>query len=114
MLTVDPSTLTFPLLYYTDGATAFQRWEQLLYLPPIPDLDKIFDTGSAAESARVKKDLKNVVPTSKTPFANFSETKRNSTDWERFRSNYVYVITFRDMLRTVKTVWNDKSCGFLR
>lgn len=107
--------LHFPFLFYIDDATTFRtgRWEQLLYLPPIPNLDTVFDSDSA-ESIRVRNELKNVVPTSELRFANFSETKNNSTEWEQFRNNYIDVITFRDMFRTVKTVWNDKACGFLR
>jgi hypothetical protein len=84
----------------TDYRT-WSRWEKVLFLSPVPDLDDIFHT-DAKGVCRVKQELKDHQSSNDLKH---SGEQSHQKDWVRFLRYYIDVLVFRDAFRAMQPAW---------
>eukprot|EP00586_Coscinodiscus_wailesii_P020069 CAMPEP_0172493602 /NCGR_PEP_ID=MMETSP1066-20121228/25020_1 /TAXON_ID=671091 /ORGANISM="Coscinodiscus wailesii, Strain CCMP2513" /LENGTH=675 /DNA_ID=CAMNT_0013263825 /DNA_START=123 /DNA_END=2147 /DNA_ORIENTATION=- len=103
-----PWTTTYPLFERTTSYQTWSRWEKVLYLSTVPNIDEIFSTDDDG-AHRLNKDL-NMKQDEKREILNLQEDE-DSRDWVRFIQHYLNVISFRDMAYAMKPAWEVRNYG---
>jgi len=84
--------------YYT-----WSRWDKLLFLSPIPDLDELFECDD--EGYSLSRGLENIKHTSEKPFVNFHPEESNTVG-VHFLRHIFDVLRFRVIYESLGPVWN--------
>jgi hypothetical protein len=86
----------------------WSRWEKVLFMAPLPDLEDLLVLNRRGQSA-VQEKLITAVPTVFEPFANFNPKECATTPNQLFANHVLDVITFRFMWRGLTQSWEDEK-----
>jgi hypothetical protein len=86
----------------------WSRWEKVLFMAPLPDLEDLLVLDRRGQST-VQDKFITVVPTVTEPFANFNPKEFATTPIQLFVNHVLDVITFRFMWRGLTQSWEDEK-----
>ena len=85
-----------PLFERMTAFRTWSRWEKILFLSPVSDLDNILD-GDCSVKQEVKERFSST--------SNFDPLDDHKKEWVRFLLYYLDVLTFRDAFRAMMPAW---------
>ena len=84
----------------------WSRWDALLYKPPVPNLDDIFEVDAEGNS-RISDNLGEIKPSHNAPFSNFYPNHRNLSDERIFVHHVLDVLCLKYMISGLRSAWNQ-------
>mmetsp|Transcript_12718 Transcript_12718/g.29561 ORF Transcript_12718/g.29561 Transcript_12718/m.29561 type:complete len:377 (+) Transcript_12718:402-1532(+) len=83
----------------TSAYRTWSRWEKVLFLAKVPDLDETLYTDPVTGQVKIVKELEEITSTPDKPFANLTRdsTIVGNIEWDVFLNYYLKVLSFRMM-----------------
>ena len=94
-------SLANPLFERMTAYRTWSRWEKVLFLSPVPDLDDIFEV-DVKGICRVKQEVRE--NTSSRDLGNYDQ-QSDEKEWILFLRYYLDVLIFRDAFRAMGPAW---------
>jgi hypothetical protein len=84
------------------------RWDKVLYLPPVPDIEDIFELNDDGVPI-IKRELALMESLNGKKFKNFYPIYSKQSEMKRFMIHFAEVIAFKDLFRNLKVPWKNRD-----